>query len=209
MEWREKLGPIHPPQSLEQFCNFVRPLVPSSGRTVIDLRRIGCKEFVWYRASSFKPMKFYHPFGTSIVVCLLAALFLRYSLIDFQTADYTYYLSPWYDFITNNGYVYALNTKFADYTPPYLYLLVLASLSGLPKIVAIKLIPVIFDFYFPCHFYIPVVIGMSSFFAYFPYLFGSHHALLPYLAFALLAVIIILGREFLISCRSIHGRGAP
>lgn len=378
-------------------------------------------------------MKFYHPFGTSIVVCLLAALFLRYSLIDFESDDYKFHLSVWFDHIVNNGYFYSLKHRFSDYTPAYLYLLLLAFLSGIPKIVAIKLISIIFDFvcaffvykivrlkysegmkpvfaalltlfaptvvmngslwgqcdviyttgllgciyfvltkresyaffafglalafklqaiflmplllvlfvrkevswkfflfliplvylavitpawlvgrpldellliyveqakfgnllggttpnlylwvpqayydiflpagiiwtgllvcgivvtamrvvkitkemlillatlsvtvlpyflpkmhqryffaadvvsivyafYFPRHFYIPVVIGMSSFFAYFPYLFGSHHALLPYLAFALLAVIIILGREFLISCRSIHGRGAP
>lgn len=114
---------------------------------------------VWYRASSFKPMKFYHPFRTSIVVCLLASLFLRYSLIEFQTSDYTYNLSLWYDFITNSGYVYALKHRFADYTPPYLYLLLLASLSGLPKIVAIKLIPVIFDFV--CAFFVYKIVRLK------------------------------------------------
>lgn len=65
---------------------------------------------------------------------------------------------------------------------------------------AADVISIVYAFYFPRHFYIPVVIGMSSFFAYFPYLFGSHHAvaLLPYLAVALLAVIVVLGREFLL-----------
>ena len=63
---------------------------------------------------------------------------------------------------------------------------------------AADVISIIFAFYSPRHFYIPVVIGMSSFLSYFPYLFGKA-GFLPYLAVAMLAVIIALVREFLIT----------
>lgn len=56
-------------------------------------------------------MKCYHPFRTSIVVCLLASLFLRYGLIDFESDDYKFHLSVWFDLIVNNGYFYSLKQQ--------------------------------------------------------------------------------------------------
>jgi Gpi18-like mannosyltransferase len=53
----------------------------------------------------------------------------------------------WYDYIVEHGRFFALGDEFANYTPPYLYLLSLATLtkSFLPKLAAIKLIPIAFD----------------------------------------------------------------
>jgi len=79
---------------------------------------------------------------------ILFAFLLRYSLRNFQNDDYYYYTRPWYDFIRENGGIRALKYPFSNYTPPYLYLMVIAEtlFSGLPKIFAIKLISIIFDF---------------------------------------------------------------
>lgn len=86
-------------------------------------------------------------------MCLLASLFLRYGLIDFVTWDLSHRIFLWHDFIVNEGYLYSLKHSFFYtppylnfYTPPYLYCLILSSLLGLPKIVAIKLISIVFDF---------------------------------------------------------------
>ena len=74
------------------------------------------------------------------------ALVLRLLLISFTNYDTDGY-SRWYDFIVRNGIRSALGQNFAIYTPPYLYLLSLATLSKslIPKIIAIKSIPIFFD----------------------------------------------------------------
>ena len=71
---------------------------------------------------------------------------LRGLLVPFTNYDTDGYIR-WYDFLVQHGRFDALGLDFAIYTPPYLYLLSLASLAGslVPKIVAIKLIPILFD----------------------------------------------------------------
>ena len=64
---------------------------------------------------------------------------------------------------------------------------------------AADVISIIFAFYFPRYFYVPLVIGLVSFFSYFPFLFGTEVIPLSYLAFALLAIIIILGRHLFLT----------
>src|SRR5688500_2097072 len=81
------------------------------------------------------------------IICLIEfALVLRLLLIPFTNYDTDGY-SRWYDFIVQNGIRSALGKNFAIYTPPYLYLLSLVSLTKdvIPKLIAIKLIPIIFD----------------------------------------------------------------
>ncbi len=60
--------------------------------------------------------------------------------------DFGIFLLPWYDFILAHGRFEALGLAFANYPPPYLYLLSLGTfLDGwLPPIVTIKLISVAF-----------------------------------------------------------------
>jgi len=80
------------------------------------------------------------------VFLLFLAGLIRYASLDFQSGDYGSFLSPWYDFIMDNGKWKALGQNFANYTPPYLYLLVLATYLPIPKIAAIKIISIFFDF---------------------------------------------------------------
>lgn len=81
-------------------------------------------------------------------VGLLLALWLRFVLWPYETADYLDFFSPWYDHIQANGGFWALATIDANYTPPYLYALTAVAmlLPGLPKLLAIKLIGISFDF---------------------------------------------------------------
>ena len=77
---------------------------------------------------------------------IVVALVVRVFAIPFTNYDTNGY-SRWYDFIVQHGIRTALGQNFAIYTPPYLYLLSLATLSKgvIPKILAIKLIPIFFD----------------------------------------------------------------
>jgi Gpi18-like mannosyltransferase len=76
---------------------------------------------------------------------IILAILLRILLFDFETLDYQNFLSPWYDFIKENGGFPALGKDFSNYSPPYLYLLLLAVYLPLKKLYAIKLITVLFD----------------------------------------------------------------
>jgi Gpi18-like mannosyltransferase len=67
-------------------------------------------------------------------------------LFDFESVDYRIFLSPWYDFIVGHGGFSALEYDFSNYSPPYLYFLALATYFPLPKLYAIKLVSVSFDF---------------------------------------------------------------
>lgn len=79
---------------------------------------------------------------------ILFAVVVRLVCVPNKSVDYKYFLDPWYDFIASHGGFSALKYGFADYTPSYLYWLLIAStlLSGLPKILAIKLFAMAVDF---------------------------------------------------------------
>lgn len=83
-----------------------------------------------------------------MAIGLALAVGLRYSLGNFESGDFRHFTGKWYDFIIKHGGFRALQYDFANYTPPYLYLLTLATylFAGIPKVFAIKLISIIFDF---------------------------------------------------------------
>jgi Gpi18-like mannosyltransferase len=81
-------------------------------------------------------------FGT---LCVALALLLRIELFPYETYDYHNYLGHWYDHLRENGFQ-GFKTGFSDYTPPYLYLLWLATHLPLPKLYAIKSISLVCDF---------------------------------------------------------------
>jgi len=86
-------------------------------------------------------------FFTAAIYTLFAlAIFLRYKLIPFTNYDTDGYIR-WYDFIVKTGIPDALGLNFSIYTPPYLYLLSMATVARnvIPKLIAIKLIPIVFD----------------------------------------------------------------
>ncbi|MCX7749401.1 MAG: hypothetical protein N2645_21285 [Clostridia bacterium] len=81
-----------------------------------------------------------------LAAVLIIGLAVKGSMINFVSGDYYHFLSKWYDFIKGNGGFFALKTDFADYAPAYLYFLTLSTLVPIPKIIAIKLISIMFDF---------------------------------------------------------------
>jgi Gpi18-like mannosyltransferase len=79
-------------------------------------------------------------------VGIALAMLVRFALFDFEGNDYRFFMGPWYDFIANHGVFSAFGRRFSDYSPPYLYLLAVATLLPLKKLYAIKLVSVVFDF---------------------------------------------------------------
>jgi hypothetical protein len=65
---------------------------------------------------------------------------------------------------------------------------------------------IIFAFYYPRFFFIPVILMLSSCFSYFPYLFGKDSPIaLPYLSLVTLGVIALLIRHLLDEYLYDHG----
>ncbi len=80
------------------------------------------------------------------IVLIFVGVILRLDGLWFLSHDMRAFLIPWYSQLASQGFS-ALQTDFSNYTPPYLYLLWLAALTRavVPEILAIKLIPILFD----------------------------------------------------------------
>ncbi|MEW5941631.1 MAG: hypothetical protein AB1750_18345, partial [Chloroflexota bacterium] len=80
------------------------------------------------------------------VILLAIGLYFRMRGLWFLSFDTRHFLMPWYSQLAAQGFS-AFQFEFSNYTPPYLYLLWLATLTRdfLPEVAAIKLIPILFD----------------------------------------------------------------
>ena len=82
-----------------------------------------------------------------IATAIALAIAIRYSLLKFQSVDYTVYTRHWYTFIKAHGFS-AFGQDFSNYNPPYLYLLYISIrfFPDLPSLTAIKLPSMVADF---------------------------------------------------------------
>ncbi|MET0137350.1 MAG: hypothetical protein ABW192_03090, partial [Sphingobium sp.] len=80
-------------------------------------------------------------------IAILAAMVLLVyvKLVPAISPDLVNYLFPWYDFIAAHGAWRSMGQFFANYTPPYLYLLAIGSLfdAALGKLAIIKLLSIL------------------------------------------------------------------
>jgi Gpi18-like mannosyltransferase len=83
-----------------------------------------------------------------LVSLVLLAIVLRLMLFSVISFDMTKFVSVWYDTFLKIGRVDAFARIFYNYAPAYLYFVDIATLFHfIPKVAAIKLISVIFDFF--------------------------------------------------------------
>lgn len=91
-----------------------------------------------------KPSTFLLPM--LIAALVLISIIVRYYSLPVRTMDMEALLN-WYRFILKNGFVDAFKENFAIYTPPYLYMLAMATaIDGwTSRVTTIKLISIFFD----------------------------------------------------------------
>lgn len=78
---------------------------------------------------------------------ILLALWVRIQFFSIISADVHGYVIPWYDYFDSHGFILSLSDNFYNYNPPYLYLIGITTFfPWVPKLIAIKLISVGFDF---------------------------------------------------------------
>lgn len=80
----------------------------------------------------------------AILIAVLLAFLFRYFFLPYQSGDYGSYLA-WFLDIKHNGFR-AFGSGASNYAPSYLYLLGLSTLLPVSNIIAIKSIPILFDF---------------------------------------------------------------
>ncbi|WP_213814329.1 hypothetical protein [Glaciihabitans sp. dw_435] len=79
-----------------------------------------------------------------LAVGFATALVMRKVLIPDFTGDFTYYMLPWFEFLKSHGFA-GLGQEFANYNPPYLYLLYIGTLTGFDALHTVKIISGFFD----------------------------------------------------------------
>ncbi len=86
------------------------------------------------------------PYLLTAIFLVLLSLFLRYHFLPFQNGDLLMNLD-WFIFLQQNGYKGLANSEFSNYSPPYLYLLLILSFikGELPPAIGLKIIPSLFD----------------------------------------------------------------
>jgi len=96
-----------------------------------------------------KPVKTFRVSGISVIafIGIACAALLRFSLREFRSGDFLFFVGHWYEIVGTNGFG-VIRTAFYDYTPPYIYALYLLSraLPRLSPVFATKLPSIAADF---------------------------------------------------------------
>jgi Gpi18-like mannosyltransferase len=79
------------------------------------------------------------------VFLLLLALALRLALWPNRTVDYYLYLQPWVDQLRAHGNLAGIGQPISNYTPPYLYLLAVASYLPVLPLIVVKALGLLID----------------------------------------------------------------
>lgn len=67
-------------------------------------------------------------------------------LFPIATGDYIHFLEPWINFIKENGYFSSLQYGFYNYTPSYIYILIILAKIGLNPLYSIKIVSILFEY---------------------------------------------------------------
>ena len=81
-----------------------------------------------------------------IVMITIMALLVRIVPIKFQSDDYTYFLSPWFNDLLTKGGLTGLGTYIGNYNAPYMTIMALLTYLPINSLFSIKIVSIIFDF---------------------------------------------------------------
>ena len=82
----------------------------------------------------------------SFIFVTIVALFLRIKMMDYESSDYIFWLKPWFDYLKENGGLFALNNYPGDYNAPYMTIMALLTYIPVSSLYTIKIVSIIFDF---------------------------------------------------------------
>lgn len=128
-----------------------------------------------------------------MLVIIILGMMVKLFLFEYQYIDYGFYLSRWVAEIQANGYLKALKDPFYNYTPAYMYILVLIAKLDLYPLYAIKIVSVAFEYF------------LAFFVGRLAYLYWRKDIVM-WLAFAFVPLLptVMLNSSFMSQCDAIY-----
>lgn len=124
---------------------------------------------------------------------IIIGLIIKLILFPVKTGDYIGFIHPWLEFIKIHGYFSSLKYSFYDYTPSYIYILVVIAKIGFNPLYSVKIVSILFE-YLAAYF-----IGKIAFQKY-------NNKLAIWISLAVIPLIpsVILNSSYLSQCDSIY-----
>ncbi|MCI4442409.1 MAG: hypothetical protein JHC39_02790 [Lentimicrobium sp.] len=124
---------------------------------------------------------------------LIFGVLIKLVLFPVRTGDFVGFLQPWLDFIKTHGYFSSLKFGFYDYTPSYIYILIVIAKTGLNPLFLVKIVSIVFEYL--AAFYIGKLAALKV---------KSSNIVLISLAVIPLIPTVILNSSYLSQCDSIY-----
>jgi Gpi18-like mannosyltransferase len=124
---------------------------------------------------------------------LIFGVLIKLVLFPVRTGDFVGFLQPWLDFIKTHGYFSSLKFGFYDYTPSYIYILIVIAKTGLNPLFLVKIVSIVFEYL--AAFYIGKLAALKV---------KSSNIVLISLAVIPLIPSVILNSSYLSQCDSIY-----
>lgn len=83
---------------------------------------------------------------TLYILVLILGIAIKVILLPVSKADYITFLEPWMNFIKTHGYAHSLKYTFYDYTPTYIYFLLIITKIGINPLFCVKFISIFFEY---------------------------------------------------------------
>ena len=127
------------------------------------------------------------------IVLIFIGLAIKLILLHVSTGDYVGFLNPWIIFIKTHGYASSLKYNFYDYTPSYIYILIIIAKTGLNPLYLIKFISILFEY--SAAFYVGKIVNLKY-----------HSTKFLLISFAVIPLLptVILNSSYLSQCDSIY-----
>ena len=81
-----------------------------------------------------------------LVLISIAAFIARICLLNYESADYEYFLSPWFQYLKSHGGLSALKSFPGNYNAPYMTIMALLTYLPFKTLYLIKSVSIVFDF---------------------------------------------------------------
>lgn len=82
----------------------------------------------------------------NLIAIIIIGIIIKLALASVKTGDFIIFLEPWLEFIKTHGYFSSLKYGFYDYTPSYIYILILIAKIGFNPLYSVKLVSIIFEY---------------------------------------------------------------
>ena len=82
----------------------------------------------------------------SWIAIIFIGLVVKLLMFPVRLGDYNFYLEPWMNFIKSHGYASSLKYNFYNYTPSYIYILIILAKIGLNPLYSIKIVSILFEY---------------------------------------------------------------